>query len=74
MKGKIDINRELCKGCKYCVLSCPEGVIGIDKEFNRMGYFPAIAVDLERCTGCTLCAQVCPEIAIVVWRGEDQDK
>jgi 2-oxoglutarate ferredoxin oxidoreductase subunit delta len=72
MKGRIEIDRELCKGCKYCVLSCPEKVIVIDTEFNRMGYFPARAIHLERCTGCTLCAQVCPEIAIEVWRGEDQ--
>lgn len=70
MKGRIEIDRELCKGCKYCVIHCPKGVIAIDTEFNRMGYFPAEAVHLERCTGCTLCAQICPEIAIVVWREE----
>lgn len=68
MKGRIDIDRELCKGCKYCVLSCPEGVIAMDLEFNRSGYFPARVVCPEKCTGCTLCAQMCPEIAIEVWR------
>lgn len=70
MKGRIEIDKELCKGCKYCVLSCPEGVIGIDTEFNKMGYFPAKVIHAEMCTGCTLCAQFCPEIAIVVWREE----
>jgi 2-oxoglutarate ferredoxin oxidoreductase subunit delta len=68
MKGKIEIDRELCKGCKYCVLSCPKGVIVMDSEFNKSGYFPAKVKDIERCNGCALCAQMCPEIAVSVWR------
>lgn len=70
MKGKITIERELCKGCSYCVLSCPKGVIAIEREFNAGGYFPAKAEHMEQCTGCALCAFVCPEIAIEVWREE----
>lgn len=72
MKGKITIDRDVCKGCKYCVLSCPKGVIGMDSEFNRSGYFPAIVEDIGKCNGCALCAQMCPEIAIMVWRDGDQ--
>lgn len=68
MKGRISINEELCKGCRFCVLSCPVGVIEMDREFNINGYFPAKAKNMERCTGCTLCALMCPEIAIEVWR------
>ena len=68
MKGTITIDRELCKGCQYCVLSCPQGVIEIDREFNIGGFFPAKTVNLEQCTGCALCAETCPEIAIEVWR------
>jgi len=74
MKGKITIERERCKGCKYCVLACPKGVIVIDSEFNTSGYFPAKAVSMEQCTGCTLCAQMCPEIAIAVWVEEENVK
>ncbi len=70
MKGKITIDRELCKGCKYCVLACPMGVIIIDDSFNSGGYFPAKAEYMGKCTGCALCAQMCPEIAIEVWRQE----
>ncbi|MBI4684070.1 MAG: ferredoxin family protein [Nitrospirae bacterium] len=67
MKGRIAINKELCKGCKYCVTSCPKGVIITEKKFNKMGYFPAAAKHMDKCTGCALCAQMCPEIAIEVW-------
>ena len=74
MKGKITIERERCKGCKYCVLACPKGVIVIDSEFNTSGYFPAKAAAMEQCTGCTLCAQMCPEIAIAVWIEEEKVK
>ena len=70
MKGRIDIDRELCKGCKYCVVSCPKGVIQIDVEFNASGYFPATAGQVEKCTGCALCAEMCPEIAIEVWKAK----
>lgn len=74
MKGKITIARELCKGCKYCVLACPKGVIVMDSEFNCSGYFPAKAADteMEKCNGCALCAQMCPEIAILVWKEDDE--
>lgn len=68
MKGKIIIATELCKGCAYCVESCPNGVIVIRKRFNRSGAFPAMARHPEKCTGCAMCARMCPEIAIEVYR------
>lgn len=68
MKGRITIDRELCKGCKYCQLFCPKDVIVMESEFNMNGYFPAKAEQPDKCSGCALCAQMCPEIAIEVWR------
>lgn len=68
MKGKIVIDKELCKGCKYCVAECPNGVIEIKNEFNKIGYFFAFPRNIDKCTGCAFCAQACPEIAIEVWR------
>ncbi|MEJ2684774.1 MAG: ferredoxin family protein [Candidatus Sulfobium sp.] len=68
MKGKIKIHIELCKGCAYCVDTCPAGVISIRERFNKSGYFPASAEHMEKCTGCAMCAHVCPEIAIEVYR------
>jgi len=67
-KGRIVIDRDLCKGCKYCVLSCPEEVLTIDEQFNASGVFTAKAVHPEKCTGCSICAQMCPDIAICVWK------
>lgn len=67
-KGMIRINKELCKGCAYCVDACPAGVISIRDRFNKLGYFPAEALHVEKCTGCAMCAKVCPEIAIIVYR------
>lgn len=68
MKGRIEINQGLCKGCRFCVISCPAGVIVMDNEFNASGYFPAKAEHMEKCTGCALCALMCPEMAIEVWK------
>jgi 2-oxoglutarate ferredoxin oxidoreductase subunit delta len=68
MKGMIVINRDLCKGCSYCVDACPTGVIAIEEEFNKKGFFPASPRHPEKCTGCSICAQMCPEIAIAVFR------
>ena len=62
----IIIDKELCKGCAYCVDACPLGVIVIEKRFNKKGFFPASAEHIEKCTGCSMCAQMCPEIAIEV--------
>jgi len=67
-RGKIIIDAELCKGCKYCVMSCPNGSITIHDKFNSMGYFPAHFTHHEKCTGCAICAMMCPDIAIEVWR------
>ncbi len=70
IKGMIIIDKELCKGCTYCIDACPFGVIVIEEQFNKKGVFPASTKDPGRCTGCAMCAQMCPEIAIEVFREE----
>jgi 2-oxoglutarate ferredoxin oxidoreductase subunit delta len=68
--GKIEIDRELCKGCGYCVQACPKKVIALGTKFNEQGYYPAFPAHPEGCTGCAICATVCPDIAIEVWKNE----
>ena len=65
--GRIRIKTELCKGCKYCVLACPKGVIEMDKKLCPAGFYTAQAVRMEDCSGCAICARMCPEVAIEVW-------
>jgi 2-oxoglutarate ferredoxin oxidoreductase subunit delta len=74
MKGTISINRELCKGCGYCIDTCPLGVIVVEENFNKKGVFPASPAYLEKCTGCCMCARMCPEIAIEVYREENEEE
>jgi 2-oxoglutarate ferredoxin oxidoreductase subunit delta len=73
-KGKIVIDRALCKGCKYCIMSCPSHAITLDEKFNDAGFFTAVFSHPEKCTGCAICANMCPEIAIEVWRQSSDEK
>ena len=69
MKGYIEIDRELCKGCQICMAFCPKNVISLSDKLNIAGYLPVLLNDSNNCTGCTICAIVCPEVAIEVYRG-----
>ena len=71
-KGKIEIDRERCKGCHVCIDVCPRGGIEADFDTNLMGYQPARFNDRlneseKGCTACMMCALVCPETAIEVY-------
>jgi 2-oxoglutarate ferredoxin oxidoreductase subunit delta len=63
-RGEVFINREVCKGCGFCVEFCPTHVLALDKEFNRKGYHPPKVEKLEACSGCDLCGLYCPDFAI----------
>ena len=68
MKGHIEIDRELCKGCEICIHFCAKGAISISEKLNASGYAPACFDESRECTGCAVCAAVCPEVAIEVYR------
>ena len=69
VKGHIEIDKERCKGCTFCIEFCPKKCISLSDELNLKGYFVA-ALDAENsCTGCGTCAVMCPEVAIEVERG-----
>lgn len=69
MKGKIEINQELCKGCELCIHFCPKKLITLSENLNMAGYLPSEFKETKECTGCATCATVCPEVAIEVYRG-----
>jgi 2-oxoglutarate ferredoxin oxidoreductase subunit delta len=63
-RGIVQIDRELCKGCGYCVELCPADALALSSEFNAKGYHPPVVSDAEACVGGGLCAAVCPDFAI----------
>ena len=69
MKGRIIIDRELCKECHLCIQACKKGLIAPSHEYNSRGYRHVHFNDEQgECTGCALCAISCPDIAIEVYR------
>ena len=70
-KGKLTIDKELCKGCYLCISSCPQKVIRISNRLNQQGYYPAEFKENQEkgksCVACALCATICPDVAIEVY-------
>lgn len=54
------INRNECIFCLQCFMYCPEGVISIDDEQQRVNW------DFDYCKGCGVCANVCPKKCIAM--------
>ena len=70
-KGKVTINRELCKGCYLCIRSCPLKILERDAEANSSGTYPAKSADSKdisavKCIACGNCYEVCPDVCIDV--------
>ena len=69
MKGYIEVDEELCKGCLICVSFCPKNVLSSSDKINGSGYLTVAFNDGNgECTGCAICALVCPDVAIEVYR------
>ena len=74
VKGKVFINKELCKGCQFCVEFCPTHVLNMSEEFNLKGYHPPVATDANACNGCDMCGMYCPDFAIFGIRIKSEEK
>jgi 2-oxoglutarate ferredoxin oxidoreductase subunit delta len=66
-KGKVEIDRELCKGCYLCIRACPVKVLEKGGAANSGGSYPATAAHLEKCIACGNCYAVCPDVCITVF-------
>lgn len=53
----IQINKDLCDGCRTCADGCPMGLIIVEDEKAKI-------LDTESCMGCEYCVTVCPKQAI----------
>lgn len=66
-KGRITVNKEICKGCGLCIWACPKKIMALDEsQINSAGYSPSICIREEECIACATCARVCPDVAITV--------
>ncbi|WP_295394718.1 ferredoxin family protein [uncultured Thiodictyon sp.] len=68
VQGRVLINKNLCKGCGFCVQFCPMNVLDTSSEFNAKGYHPPYVKAPEKCRDCMFCELICPDFAIRVER------
>lgn len=64
----IEIAKEQCKSCAFCVEFCPRKVLKIGEESNQKGYQFAYMAEPEKCVSCGICAIVCPDAAISLYK------
>ena len=57
---KVEVRHERCKGCYYCVQSCPKKALGISENQNTKGY-AYVELDENLCIACGTCLEVCPD-------------
>jgi len=64
--GQIQVIKDRCKGCGFCIGFCPKHVLEESADFNQKGYHFAYAARPDECAGCGLCEMICPDFAITV--------
>lgn len=62
----LEIDKERCKGCGYCIEYCPREVLKKSDEISSKGYTLVHAEDESKCIGCGFCEAICPEYAIKI--------
>lgn len=65
---RIEIDKELCKACGYCIKNCPQGCIRPSQDRNKFAYHYSEQFAPEKCVGCKICAYSCPEACITVYK------
>jgi len=67
-KGRVAIDRELCKGCYLCIGACPVKMLEKDTKANSSGSYPVMpAGGTAACIACGNCYEVCPDVCIEIF-------
>lgn len=69
-RGTINLIKDRCKSCEFCIEFCPQGILEISDDFNAKGYHLPRIVDEANCIACRLCELICPEFAIHITEDE----
>jgi 2-oxoglutarate ferredoxin oxidoreductase subunit delta len=69
-RGHINLIKDRCKSCEFCVEFCPQGILELSDEFNAKGYHPPRIKEDGNCIACRLCELICPEFAIHITEDE----
>lgn len=64
----IKVDKDMCKGCKLCVVTCPKDILVMSHDLNINGDMYCTQPDDSRCSGCAFCAMICPDAAIEVYK------
>ena len=73
-RGKVNVIKDRCKSCEFCIEFCPQGILELSDEFNAKGYHPPRAAEKDGCIACRLCELICPEFAIHITELETEIK
>ena len=72
-KGKVVIDREMCKGCLLCIRACPTKALEEDTLPNSSGSHPSKTVKDYKCIACGNCFEVCPDVCIEIYELEGEE-
>jgi len=68
-KGRVKIDREMCKGCYLCIRACPVKALEKDTEANSTGTYPSKPAGGDKaCIACGSCYEVCPDVCIQIFQ------
>ncbi|MFC1897353.1 FAD-dependent oxidoreductase [Chloroflexota bacterium] len=60
--SEIEVNQDLCSGCRVCVAVCPYDAARLEKSDEKL----VAIIDDSKCKRCGLCATACPVEAITI--------
>jgi len=63
------LDKNLCKGCEICQITCPREAITINKTPKKDGEKakpPTIDINIQKCSYCGMCEPICPFNALQV--------